>query len=147
MAKPSANKTRPTEASVEDFFARIENEVRRKDAQALSRLMEEITGEPPVLWGPSIVGFGQSHYKYESGREGDTGAIGFAPRKSSLTIYLVDGTSKYASLLSTLGPHKTGKVCLYIKRLSDVDMDILEELIRSSHAYVTSHNGDMHRAE
>ncbi len=97
------------------------------------------------MWGPSIVGFDRYHYRYESGREGDVGAIGFSPRKSNLTIYLGDGTSKYKKLLSKLGPHKTGKVCLYIKHLSDINIKVLEELVRASYQYVMSHKIDMHK--
>ena len=109
--------------------------------------MEKITGKPGVMWGGSIIGFDQVHYKYDSGREGDMGAIGFAPRKSNLTIYLVGGTSKYATLLNKLGPHKTGKVCLYIKHLGDIDLTILEELLRDSYQYVMAHKNDMHKTE
>jgi hypothetical protein len=147
MAKNSENKTVPTNISVKDYLSGIKDELQRKDAQELAHLMEEITGKPAVMWGGSIIGFDQVHYKYASGREGDMGAIGFAPRKSNLTIYLVDGTSKYVTLLNKLGPHKTGKVCLYIKRLSDIDQTILEELIRDSYQYVMAHKNDMHKTE
>jgi hypothetical protein len=147
MAKNSQNKTVPTNISVKEYLSGLKNESQRKDAEKLAHMMENITGKPGVMWGGSIIGFDQVHYKYESGREGDMGAIGFAPRKSNLTIYLVDGTSKYGELLNRLGPHKTGKVCLYIKRLSDVDQTILEELIRDSYQYVVAHKNDMHRAE
>lgn len=147
MTKHTPNKTQPTTVSIKDFLSGIQDESKKKDAQQLVQLMSEITGKPPVMWGPSIIGFDQCHYNYESGREGDTGAIGFSPRKTNLTIYLVDGVSKYTTLLSKLGPHKTGKVCVYIKRLSDIDMKILEELIRESYKYIMSRKTDMHRAE
>jgi hypothetical protein len=147
MAKHSQNKTVPTDISVKDYLSGIKNELQRKDAEELAHIMERITGKPGVVWGESIIGFDQVHYKYNSGRVGDMGAIGFAPRKTNLTIYLVDGTSKYVELLNKLGPHNTGKVCLYIKRLSDIDLTILEELIRDSYQYVVAHKNDMHKTE
>ena len=144
MANQSQNKTQHTEASVKDFLSSIKDEQQREDAQQINRLMGKITGKTPVMWGSSIVGFDSCHYKYESGREGEMGAVGFSPRKSNLTIYLVDGTSKYREMLSKLGSHKTGKVCLYIKRLGDVDMDVLEKIIKKSYQYVMSHKMGMH---
>jgi hypothetical protein len=147
MPTKSQNKTQPTKVSVKDFLAGIKDEQRRKDAIEIARLMRKITGKPAVMWGPSIVGFDKYHYKYESGREGDMAATGFSPRSTALTLYLSGGTSKYAKLLGKLGPHKTGNVCLYIKRLSDVDMSVLEELIRDSYKYAMSHKDDMDRAE
>lgn len=147
MVTQSQNKTQPTKASVKDFLSDIKDEQRKKDAQEIRRLMAKISGKTPVMWGPSIVGFDQCHYKYESGREGDMGAIGFSPRKSNLTVYLVDGTSKYQELLKNLGPHKTGKVCLYIKHLDDINMSVLEKIIEKSYQYAISHKMDMHRAE
>lgn len=147
MANKSQNKTQPTKVPINDVLSGITDEQQRKDAEALIRLMRKITGKAPVMWGPSIVGFDRYHYKYESGREGDTGAIGFSPRRSNLTIYLVDGTSRYQDLLSKLGPHTTGKACLYIKRLSDVNVSVLEKLLKVSYQYVMSHKMDMHRAE
>ena len=147
MTNQHQNKTHPTKASVKDFLSGIKDEQQKKDAQEISRLMAKISGKTPVMWGPSIVGFDQCHYKYESGREGDMGVIGFSPRKSNLTIYLVDGTSKYQKLLKNLGPHKTGKVCLYIKHLGAVNMDVLEKIIEKSYRYVMSHKIDMHKTE
>jgi hypothetical protein len=99
-----------------------------------------------VMWGSSIIGFDSYHYKYESGREGDMAAVGFSPRKSNLVIYLVDGISKHGDLLRDLGPHKAGKGCLYVKRLSDVKLSVLEQVIRASYEYIMSRNTDMHRA-
>jgi len=141
-----AQESQFTESFVTTFLNDLPDEQRRHDSEHLCRLMNRITGKPPVLWGSGIIGFDQYHYKYDSGREGDMPAVSFAPRKSKLTVYLLDGLSKYPELLSNLGRHKTGKVCLYIKRLSDVDMTVLEELITASYTYVMSHKHDMHRA-
>ena len=124
---------RPTDADVASFLDSVNNEERRADAHALVELMTEVTGEPPVLWGPSIVGFGSYHYRYASGREGDAPLAGFSPRKQQLVVYLVGGfEDRYARLLAELGPHKTGKACLYLKRLSDVDLDVLRTLVERS---------------
>ncbi len=128
----SENKTIPTNASVTEFLNTIENETRREDSFVILKKMKEITGKPAVMWGNSIVGFGSYHYKYDSGREGDILITGFSPRKQNLTLYILDGFDGYQELLSKLGPHKTGKSCLYIKKLSDIDMDILTELISTS---------------
>ncbi len=128
----SENKTIPTNASVTEFLNTIENETRREDSFVILKKMKEITGKPAVMWGNSIVGFGSYHYKYDSGREGDILITGFSPRKQNLTLYILDGFDGYQELLSKLGPHKTGKSCLYIKKLSDIDMDILTKLISTS---------------
>ncbi len=146
MKKQTPNKTVPTKVPVKEFLATIEKEEKRKDAEALVRLMRKVSGKPAVMWGPSILGFDTCHYKYESGREGDMGAIGFSPRATNLTVYFVDGTSKYAKELAKLGPHTTGKVCLYIKRLRDIDMSVLEEIVTRSYAYAMSRKNAMHRA-
>ena len=125
--------TRPTDADVAAFLAGVGNEERRADAHTLIALMTEVTGEPPVLWGPSMVGFGSYHYRYASGREGDAPLACFSPRKQQLVVYLVDGfEDRYRRLLAELGPHKTGKACLYLKRLSDVDLDVLRTLVERS---------------
>jgi hypothetical protein len=145
MSTKPQNKTQATKASVKDFIAVITNETRRKDAETLVRLMCKITGKPAVMWGPSIIGFGNFHYKYASGREGDICAIGFSPRSNAQTLYLATDSSKYMALLKKLGQHKTSKACLYIKHLSDVDMSVLEALIRDSYEYVMSRKNDMHR--
>jgi hypothetical protein len=126
------NKTKQTEASVEDFLNGVADEQQRQDAFKLLALMQQITKTEPKMWGPSIVGFGKVHYKYASGREGDMGLAGFSPRKGNLTIYLSPGTEAYGPLLAKLGKHKTGKVCLYIKRLDDVHLPTLKELVRQS---------------
>jgi hypothetical protein len=125
-------KTKPTSESVRDFLNRIPDRERREDCFAVAQLMEEITGDKPKMWGPSIVGFGTYHYKYDSGREGDWLVIGFSPRKKDLTLYLMMGFEKHAELMKQLGKHSTGKSCLYIKRLSDIDVPTLRKLIKAS---------------
>lgn len=125
-------KTVPTEASVERFLDAVEDPARRADSRALLELMSRVTGEPPRMWGASMVGFGTYHYRYASGREGDWFLTGFAPRKNDLTLYVMAGFTAYDDLMSRLGKHRTGKSCLYLKRLSDVSADVLEELIRES---------------
>ncbi|NUT37733.1 MAG: DUF1801 domain-containing protein [Hamadaea sp.] len=123
----------PTEASVEEFLAAVPDEGRRADARRLADLMRDVTGEPAVLWGGGIVGFGKYHYKYASGHEGDSALAGFAPRKQHLVLYLVgEFETRHASVMKRLGPHKTGKGCLYLKRLDDVDQGALRELIERS---------------
>ncbi|MBY0519728.1 MAG: DUF1801 domain-containing protein [Sphingomonas sp.] len=130
MAK--ANKTVETEASVEDFLARVDVPQRAADAHLLIDLMARISGEPPRLWGPSIIGFGSVHYRYESGREGDTPAIAFSPRKAELVLYVGASTPNIAALLPGLGKHRTGKGCLYLKRLADADAGVLEAVVRTA---------------
>ena len=124
-------KTKPTASSVESFLKGVADETKRRDALALAALMQKATKAEPKMWGPSIVGFGSYHYKYASGHEGDSCVVGFSPRKDSLTVYLPLGSDRYGDLLAKLGKHKTGKGCLYIKRLSDVDTAVLEEIISS----------------
>ncbi len=126
------NKTKPTDASVEAFLNAVPDERKRADSFRLVEIMREETGEEPVMWGDSIVGFGNYHYKYASGREGDQGLTGFSPRKGSLTIYISPGFERYDDLLGRLGKFTTSKVCLYVKRLADVDEAVLRELIRDS---------------
>ena len=119
--------------SVEEFLAGVPDEQRREDSRRLCTMMQEITGEPPAMWGASIIGFGTHHYRYASGHEGDSALASFAPRRQHLAIYLVgEFESRYRSVLARLGPHKSGKGCLYIKRLDDVDGDALRELIDRS---------------
>lgn len=125
-------KTKPTRVTVENFINNIADEGVRDDCHALIKIMQKVTGEKPVMWGPSIVGFGSYHYKYESGHEGDMCIAGFSPRKPNLTVYLMPGFSEQADLLKKLGKHKTGKSCLYFKRLSDVDTKVLEKMIADS---------------
>jgi hypothetical protein len=134
---------RPTPADVDAFVAGVAHPVRRRDAQRLLELYGTVTGEPPVLWGPSIVGFGSRHYRYPSGREGDVAAAGFSPRAAATTIYLTDGAAAHPDLLARLGPHTVGKGCLYLKDLDAVDLGVLEELVaRSYRAALASSSGD-----
>ena len=126
-------KMQPSGTDVEAFLEAVPNEQRGADARELSALLSEITGEPPVLWASGIVGFGTYHYRYDSGREGDAPVAGFAPRSAHLVIYLVGGfTDRHEGLLERLGPHKTGKSCLYVKRLADIDLDVLRTLVTRS---------------
>jgi Domain of unknown function (DU1801) len=125
-------KTQKTDASVDDFIAGIEDERKREDSKTLLEMMERITGDDASMWGPSIIGFGDQHYQYESGREGDWFKIGFSPRKQNLTLYVTDYIPEGDPLLAKLGKFTTGKACIYIKRLEDVDNDILEKLVKRS---------------
>lgn len=129
-------KTRPTDASVEDFIDAVQDEKRRADAHRVLEIFKEITKEKPVMWGPSIIGFGSQQLRYASGQELDWPIAAFSPRKATLVLYLMDGFAKYDEHLSKLGKHSTGKSCLYIKRLSDVDEKVLRSLIRDSVAHV-----------
>ena len=129
MAEP---KTKPTDASVEAFLNAVPDEKKRADSFRVLEIMREVSGEAPQMWGDAIVGFGTSHYTYASGREGDWPLIGFSPRKASLTLYITSDFDRYADLLGRLGKFTTGKSCLYIKRLSDVDEATLRELVRQS---------------
>ena len=125
-------KTKPTKEKVSDFLNKIPDATRREDCFAVAKMMEEITGSKPQMWGPSIIGFGTFHYKYASGREGDWPISAFSPRKQDLTLYLtLEGYEKYEELLDQLGKYKTGKCCLYIKRLSDIHVPTLKKLIKA----------------
>jgi hypothetical protein len=132
------NKTQLNEGSVFDFLNSVENEKKRDDAFKICEIMNDITGHPPKMWGQSIVGFGQYHYKYASGREGDFMAVGFSPRKANLTLYIMAGFDRYDELMAALGKYKTGKSCLYVKKLEDVNMDVLKTLIKESYDYITT---------
>ena len=123
------NKTKTTEASVESYFKAITNQARRKDCEALAKLMSKATNETPKMWGTSIVGFGSYHYKYESGREGDACLVGFSSRKGDISIYGLNAAPSHAELTAKLGKHKAGKGCLYIQNLADVDLKVLEKLV------------------
>jgi hypothetical protein len=123
------NKTKETGASVDQYLAAIKDEARRKDCEALAKLMARVTKQPAKMWGSSIVGFGSYHYKYESGREGDMCLIGFSSRKSEISVYGLNAGANHEELLARLGKHKMGKGCAYIKSLSDVDLKVLEKLI------------------
>ncbi|MFF2388189.1 DUF1801 domain-containing protein [Agromyces sp. NPDC058104] len=124
-----------TDVPVEVFLDGVTHRVRRRDAATLLALMERVTGEAAYMWGPSIVGFGEYHYRYESGREGTTPAAAFSPRKAASTVYLVPGLTERPELLERLGPHTTGVGCLYVKDLADVDLDVLAELVRESYEF------------
>lgn len=130
MAKATP-KTTQTDADPAAFVAAIADPRRRADCTILLDLMSRITGEPARMWGPSMVGFGRYHYRYESGREGESFRTGFAPRKADLTIYIMPGYGDFGPILERLGKHRLGKSCLYLKALSDVDLAVLEELIRA----------------
>ena len=125
-------KTKPTKQSVTEFLNKIPDAQRRADCLALAKIMEEITGTKPQMWGPSMVGFGSYHYKYASGHEGDCFMTGFASRKQDLTLYITMGFEKYGELMKQLGKHRRSKSCLYIKRLSDIDVPTLKKLLKAS---------------
>jgi hypothetical protein len=134
-------KTQPSDASVDAFLAGIEDPQKREDSQAICRLMADETGERPRMWGAGIVGFGTYHYVYATGRKGDWMALGFAPRKANLTLYLMDGFTGYEELLARLGKHSTGRSCLHVKRLADVDVEVLREMVRRSYRHTTAATG------
>lgn len=126
------NKTKPTKLSITAFMNGIEDPAMRRDARKVSAMMRKATGSRARMWGSNIVGFGEYHYKYDSGREGDSMIVGFSPRKQALALYVIPGFKPFAPLMKKLGKYKTGKSCLYIKRLSDVDEDVLAKLIGES---------------
>ncbi|RYJ40979.1 DUF1801 domain containing protein [Flavobacterium anhuiense] len=132
MAK---NKTTETQNSVTDFINAVENDVKRNDAFELIKIMHEITGFEPKMWGPSIIGFGSYHYKYESGHEGDAPLAGFSPRKTAMTVYFYLPEKEREPLLSKLGKHTSSKACIYIKKLADIDIETLKEIILLSLQY------------
>lgn len=125
----SDNKTTVTDVAVDEYLSQVEPERRRVDAQRLDQIFREVSGFAPRMWGPSIVGYGRYHYRYESGREGDFLATGFAPRKANLVIYIMPGYTDFSAILARLGKHKIGKSCLYINKLDDIDLEVLKELI------------------
>ncbi len=141
------NVTQPSDRDVDAYLDAVTPERRRTEARAVLGLMTETTGEPPVMWGPSMIGFGSVHYRYDSGREGDTFAVGFAPRKAALTVYLATEFDGRDELLAELGPHTTGASCLYIKRLDAVDLDVLRSLVKASyqHAVTVVDTGEGHQ--
>jgi hypothetical protein len=130
------NKTRATEVDPADFIAAVDHPTRRADAMVLLELMRRVTGCEPTMWGPSIVGFGRYHYRYESGREGDSPITGFSPRKANLVVYVMPGYDDHSAILARLGKHRIGKSCLYINKLADVDLTVLEELVAAGVASV-----------
>lgn len=130
------NKTKPAKASVTDFINSIEDKQKRADAKKVSAMMRRATGSRAKMWGSSIVGFGEYHYKYDSGREGDFMISGFSPRKQALTIYIMAGFDRFENLMKKLGNYKIGKSCLYVRRLSDIDEKVLQKLIDGSVKYM-----------
>ncbi len=129
-------KTKPNQISVRSFLAQIEDPQRKRDCKQIAAIMEKVTGSKPKMWGSSIVGYGSYHYKYASGREGDWFIAGFSPRKQALTLYIMSGFEEYDTLMAKLGKFKTGKSCLYVKRLEDVDQNVLTQLITKSVSYM-----------
>ena len=136
---PQADKT------VKDYLATIDDEQAVEDSLVLIEIMQRISGCEPKIWNVGTIGFDTYHYKYDSGREGDCHVIGFYLRKNKLTFYLMDGTTAYAELLTKLGKHTTSKACIYIKRLSDIDLSVLEQILQKSYEYIKSQDGQMHR--
>jgi len=138
--------TVPIDNSVKDFIASLDDEQTVKDCQVLIETMQRISRHETKMWNIGTIGFDTYHYKYDSGREGDCQTIGFYPRKGKITIYLMDGTVRYSELLARLGKHTTSRVCVYIKRLSDIQLPILEQIVQQSYEYIKSQDGHMHRA-
>lgn len=136
----TTDKSSQSNRSVKDFIASLDEQT-LKDSQALIKIMQRISGHKPKLWNVGTIGFDTYHYKYDSGREGDGLAIGFYPRKGKITVYLMDGTARYAKLLAKLGKHTTTGYCLYIKRLSDVELPILEQILQQSYENIKSQDG------
>lgn len=135
------NKTQPTDQSVKSFIDSLDDQQKIADSWSLLELMKEVTGCEPKMWGPSIIGFDQYHYKYESGREGDWLKTGFSPRKREFSIYIMSGFKRHKELMEKLGKHRTGKSCLYVKKLEDIDMDVLKELVEESVKYMDEKYG------
>ncbi|WP_425049405.1 DUF1801 domain-containing protein [Psychromarinibacter sp. S121] len=135
----SENKTQATGAEVGDFLDTVEPERKRDEARRLDAIFREVTGFAPVMWGPSIVGYGRYHYVYKSGRKGDFLATGFSPRKAAHSIYIMPGYADFGEILGRLGKHKIGKSCLYVNKLADIDEDVLRELIRAGLADLATH--------
>jgi hypothetical protein len=138
--------TAQNDISIKDFIASLDDAQTVKDCLVLIEMMQRISGHEPKMWNIGTIGFDTYHYKYDSGREGDGQIIGFYPRKGKITIYLMDGTLRYSELLARLGKHTTSRVCVYIKRLSDLQLPILEQIVQQSYEYVKSQDGHMHRA-
>ena len=132
--------------SVKDFIASLDDEQTVRDCLVLIEMMQRISGHKPKMWNVGTIGFDTYHYKYDSGREGDCQTIGFYPRKGKITIYLMDGTVRYSKLLARLGKHTTSRVCVYLKRLSDIQLPVLEQIVQQSYEYIKSQDGHMHRS-
>lgn len=133
-------KTKKNKASVDKFLQSVKDEKKREDSYKILKIMKQITKAEPVMWGTSIIGFGSYHYKYASGREGDWFLTGFSPRRQSLSLYIMSGFTKYQDLLKMLGKHKTGKGCLYINKIEDIDIKVLKDLIKQSVNYLKKLN-------
>ncbi len=133
-------KTKPNDQSVEGFLNQVPDEKKRQDSFTILELIKQVTGEEPIMWGDSIIGFGRYHYKYASGREADWFITGFSPRKQNLTLYIMSGFDEYDDLLNKLGKHSTGKSCLYIKKMEDIDQYVLRELISKSVEHMAATN-------
>jgi hypothetical protein len=134
------------ERSVEDYIASLADEQTVQDSRVLIEMMQRLSGHPPKLWNVGTIGFDSYRFRYDSGREGDSVPMSFYPRKGKMTVYLMDGTARHTELLANLGKHTTSRVCVYINRLSDIDLPILERIVRDSYDYVKSQDGHMHRA-
>jgi len=133
------NKTLPTSKDVADFIRDLPSEKRQAEALQLVDMFKEVTGHAPKMWGPSIIGFDQYHYKYASGNEGDMPSVSFSPRKGAISLYLFDGYTEYADLLSKLGKHKKAVACLYVNKLADIEMTVLKDMVAKSYAAVDNH--------
>lgn len=133
------DKTVPTEVSVAKFLDTVEPDDKRADAKVLDALFREVTGFEPVMWGPSVVGYGRYHYVYKTGREGDSLATGFSPRAREFSIYIMPGYADFGPILGRLGKHRIGKSCLYVRRLPDIDLEVLKDLIRAGLADLATH--------
>ncbi|VVS96817.1 conserved hypothetical protein [Sphingomonas sp. EC-HK361] len=138
----AASKTQPTAATVDGFLDSVEPPERRADARAIAAMLARVSGEPATMWGPAIVGFGRYRYRYDSGREGEMCRVGFSPRKAAFTFYLTTGFAMRQDLLDRLGKHSSGKGCLYVKALADIDQGVLEELVRASLADMAARHPD-----
>ncbi|MDB5170308.1 MAG: hypothetical protein JWO35_2 [Candidatus Saccharibacteria bacterium] len=135
-----------TNQAVDTYIASLQDAQTVKDCRVLIEMMQRISGQTPKMWNVGTIGFDTYHYKYDSGREGDSQTIGFYPRKDKITVYLMDGTVRHSELLARLGKHTTSRVCVYIKRLHDIELPILEQIVRESYEYTKSQDGHMHRA-
>ncbi len=154
MARPARTTTRkkpvrtkPSASTVKALLESIDDEQTAKDSLTLIQMMRRITGRPPKPWNVGTIGFDAYHFKYDSGREGDCHALGFYPRKNKLTVYLMDGTERHAELLALLGKHTTSRVCLYVQRLADVQLPVLERILERSYEYLKSNDGHVRRVE
>lgn len=145
MVEPVKNV--PIDRTVDDVLNSLDDAQTAQDSRVLVDLMQRISGQEPKVWHISTIGFDTYHYKYESGREGDAQAMSFHPTNGKITIYLMGGTELFAEQLSRLGKHKTSRVCVYIKRLSDIDLNVLEQILTESYNYIKAKDGHMHRAE